>query len=148
MAKAKPISERLASIKAQQEKLAAKERQLEAKDRSEQRKRETRRKIVVGAAVLTAIEKDPAFAHSVMRILAASVGRAQDKEVIADLLPPVSPLPANESQQPTPAAVPPPATTATISTAAPPPPQKPLFDLEGAKAALKSTIFNQVKTAG
>jgi hypothetical protein len=94
MGKPKPLTERIASIRTRREQLALKERQLAAKERSDKRKRDTRRKIVVGAAVLTAIEKDPILARMITRVLAASVGRAQDKEVILDLLSPV-PLAAN-----------------------------------------------------
>lgn len=79
-------AERIAALKAQKEKLAAKILREEGKARSIERKRDTRRKIVVGGAVLSAIEKDPDLAQRIRQLLAAQVGRPIDREVIADLL--------------------------------------------------------------
>lgn len=86
-------AERIAALKAKKEKLAAKIIREEGKARSIERKRDTRRKIVVGAAVLMAMEKDPDLAQRVRQLLAAQVGRPNDREVIADLLL-ASPAPA------------------------------------------------------
>jgi hypothetical protein len=83
---AKPITDKIAVLKAKQEKLAAQLNTLNAKAKVEDRKRDTRRKIVVGGAVLAAIESDAALAETLRRVLAASVARPADREVIADLL--------------------------------------------------------------
>ncbi len=84
----KPIDERIAAVKARRDALGARLNALEAKAKNDARKRDARRKIIVGGAVLAAMEKDEALARLVRRVLAASVGRAQDREVLADLLPP------------------------------------------------------------
>ena len=81
-----PISEQIANLKAQKEKLAARLNTLEAKAKQDNRKRDTRRKIVVGAAVLAAFDHEPALAAQVRKVLAAFVTRPNDKSVIADLL--------------------------------------------------------------
>jgi hypothetical protein len=82
-------------------KLKARLNTLEQKEKQDARKRDTRRKIIVGGAVLAALEKDPAWAASIRGLLAASVGRQKDREAIADLLGfyPATPIP--ESQKPT-----------------------------------------------
>jgi hypothetical protein len=92
----KQLTSRIASIKAKQEALAARLNTLEMQAKKEDRKRDTRRKIIVGGAVLVAMEKDEALAARIKDILAQTVGRAMDKEVIADLLPP-SPAPASDT---------------------------------------------------
>jgi len=82
----KPLDERIAALKAKKDELAARLNALETKAKSEDRKRATRRKIVVGGAVIVAMEKDEAFAAKVRALLAQQVGRAIDRESIADLL--------------------------------------------------------------
>lgn len=81
-----PLSDRIASLKAKKEQLAVKLTSLEAKARQEDRKRDTRRKIVVGAAVLAALDKEPGLAVLVRKVLAAGVTRENDRGVVADLL--------------------------------------------------------------
>ena len=83
---------RIASIKAKKDALGARLNVLEAKAKNEDRKRDTRRKIVVGGAVLAAMEKDGVLAMRVRELLARSVTRPHDREVLADLLP-ASPSP-------------------------------------------------------
>jgi hypothetical protein len=83
-----PITDRIAALKAKKEKLAERLNNLEAKAKNDNRKRDTRRKIIVGGAVLAHMEKHPDFAKSVTAILAAAVGRPNDRETVADLLPP------------------------------------------------------------
>jgi hypothetical protein len=90
---AKPITDRMAELTARKKKLEADLAALASKAKQAERKRDTRRKIVVGGAILAAVDKDPALMQTVKRVLAAYVGRPQDREVIADLLPPVSPAP-------------------------------------------------------
>ncbi len=82
----KNVDERIARIKQQREALAQRLNALEQKSKSEARKRDTRRKIIVGGAIIAQMEKDQTFAAAVRRILAQSVGRQNDREAIADLL--------------------------------------------------------------
>jgi hypothetical protein len=83
---AKPIAEQIAAVKARKEKLAARLSTLSAKAKVEDRKRDTRRKIVVGGAILDAIEKDKVLASKVRQILSVAVSRPHDRDVIDDLL--------------------------------------------------------------
>ena len=82
----KNVDERIARIKQQREALAQRLNALEQKSKSEARKRDTRRKIIVGGAIIVQMEKDAGFAAAVRQILAQSVGRQNDREAIADLL--------------------------------------------------------------
>ena len=84
----KTIADKIALLKEHKSKLTARLNNLEAKARQEDRKRDTRRKIVVGAAVLAAMETDPALAVRVVQLLARAVTRDNDRSVIADLLGP------------------------------------------------------------
>jgi hypothetical protein len=86
----KNVEERIARIKQQREALAQRLNALEQKAASEARKRDTRRKIIVGGAIMAKMEKDAGFAATVRQILAQSVGRQNDREAIADLLAAVS----------------------------------------------------------
>ena len=83
---AKPITDKIAALKAKQEELAAQLSALTAKAKVEDRKRDTRRKIVVGGAILAALETDTALADTLRRVLAANVTRPMDRDVISDLL--------------------------------------------------------------
>ena len=85
-----PLNDRIAALKAKKDALAAQLNTLQQKAKGENRKIDTRRKIIVGGAVLAHMEKHPDFAKLVRTILAASVGRQNDREAIADLLPPSS----------------------------------------------------------
>jgi hypothetical protein len=82
----KNVEERIARIKQQREALAQRLNTLEQTAKSEARKRDTRRKIIVGGAIIAQMEKDASFAAAVRKILAQSVGRQNDREAIADLL--------------------------------------------------------------
>ena len=83
----KNVDERIARIKQQREALAQRLNALEQKSKSEARKRDTRRKIIVGGAIIAQMEKVADFAAtSFAHILDASVGRQNDREAIADLL--------------------------------------------------------------
>jgi hypothetical protein len=93
-----------ARIKQQQEKLARRLNAVTQKEKTEDRKRETRRKIVVGGAILSQMEKDDALANLVRGILARTVGRPIDQEAIADLLSPspsnpMTPIAANDGNE-------------------------------------------------
>jgi hypothetical protein len=60
---------------------------LQQKEKAETRKRDTRRKIIVGGLVLAYIEKDPAFADKIRELIAGGVTRPHDVAAVADLLP-------------------------------------------------------------
>jgi hypothetical protein len=102
----KPLSDRIAEIKARKEKLAAQLNTLSAKAKTEARKNDTRRKIVVGAAMLTAIEKDEDLARVVRKVLTRFISRDRDRSVVADLLGPSPAPPGDASAVPTVAAQP------------------------------------------
>ena len=61
---------------------------LEAKAKSEKHKLDTRRKIIVGGAVLAEMHKDPDFAAVVRALLLRYVARPNDRAAVADLLAP------------------------------------------------------------
>ncbi len=67
--------------------MAARLNTLSTKAKQEERKRDTRRKIIVGGMVIAAMERDEDFAARIAALLGAYVGRPNDREVIADLLP-------------------------------------------------------------
>jgi hypothetical protein len=84
----KPLNDRIAALKAKQDAMAARLNSLQKKANVEDRKRDTRRKIIVGGAVLAHMEKHPDFAKTMTGILASSVARPRDRETVIDLLPP------------------------------------------------------------
>jgi vacuolar-type H+-ATPase subunit D/Vma8 len=84
---AKTVADRIATLKAKREKLAHRLAKLEASEKSTARKQDTRRKIIVGGAVLVEMKRDAAFAESIQSLLGVSVGRLKDRQTIADLLP-------------------------------------------------------------
>lgn len=83
---AKDYDEQLSKLKAKREQLDARMNKLAQKAKTETRKRDARRKIVIGGAVLAAMEKNESFAAVIRSVLAAYVGRANDREVIEDLM--------------------------------------------------------------
>ena len=83
---ANDISERIAYLKQQREKLSQRLNKLEQKEKSQARKLDTRRKIIVGGAVLAEMLKDPDFASLVRALLASYVARPNDRQAVADLL--------------------------------------------------------------
>ncbi len=98
----RPLNDRIAAVKAQQEKLAARLNTLSSKAKQEERKLDTRRKIIVGGMVLAAMEKDESFAARVSALLGAYVERPNDRAVIAHLLPPGAAVPAVGAPAPAP----------------------------------------------
>lgn len=82
----KSLAERIAAAKARKQAVAERLSTLEAKAKAVDRKRDTRRKIIVGGVVLSAMEKDSALAAQIRKLLQSYVGRAHDKDVLADLL--------------------------------------------------------------
>ena len=85
---ANDISGRIAQLKQKQEQLARRLNALEQKEKSQTRKLDTRRKIIVGGAVLSEMHKDPEFAAVVRALLLRYVARPNDRAAVADLLTP------------------------------------------------------------
>lgn len=85
--KAKPSkADRLEALKQKQEQLKAKIAALEAKEKAADRKKDARRKIIIGGAVLAHAALDPAFAVELKAILKKAVTRERDLETIRDIL--------------------------------------------------------------
>jgi hypothetical protein len=93
----KPLPDRIAELKTRKDRLSIRLNTLESRAKKEDRKRDTRRKIIVGGAVLAYMEKDHAFAKWLSDLLARSVGRINDRDTISDLLTP-APAPARASE--------------------------------------------------
>ena len=85
----RPLPDRIAELKTRKSQLTVRLNALESKAKKEARKHDTRRKIIVGGAVLAHMEKDHAFADWLRSLLASSVGRINDRDTISDLLPDV-----------------------------------------------------------
>jgi hypothetical protein len=82
----KSLDERIEELTRQQEQLEARRATLLAAKRDTDRKRDARRKIIVGAAVLAHAELHPAFADQLRSVLNRAVQRPIDRNAIADLL--------------------------------------------------------------
>lgn len=82
----KTLDERLAELAKQQQQLEARRASLLAAKKDTDRKRDARRKIIVGAAVLAHAELHPAFADQLRAVLNRAVQRPIDRNAIADLL--------------------------------------------------------------
>jgi hypothetical protein len=82
----KSSSERIAELAERKKQIEAKLAGLAARERQEERKRDTRRKVVVGAAVLAHAERDAEFSAKLRAVLAMAVLRPADREAITDLL--------------------------------------------------------------
>ncbi len=83
----KSLDEQLAELTRRQQQLEARRLSLLAVKKQSDRKQDTRRKIVVGAAALAHAELDPDFADHLREVLDQAVLRPIDRGVIADLLP-------------------------------------------------------------
>jgi len=83
----KSLDEQLAELTKRKDQLEARRLALLAVKKSSDRKLDTRRKIVVGAAVLAHAELNPSFADQLREILDPAVQRPVDRGVIEDLLP-------------------------------------------------------------
>jgi hypothetical protein len=100
------LETRIAAVKARKDALAARLNLLQAKAKAEKDKRDTRRKFLVGAAVIEAMENDGFLAARIRSLLARVVTRDSDLDVIRDLLSPPAAVPT-----------PPPAQSAELSEA-------------------------------
>jgi hypothetical protein len=69
-----------------EDQLAARLQLIANAERVKQRKRDARRKIITGAALLAEAEHDPAVGQVVRSVLQARVTRPIDRAVLADLL--------------------------------------------------------------
>ena len=94
-AQKKSTDERMEALRQKQDTLKARLAALETQKKVEERRRESRRAFVVGAAALANAETDPAFRNALRKVLEASVTREGDKAVIADLLGLTLPAPAS-----------------------------------------------------
>ena len=82
----KSTDEQMKELRERQKQLQAQLAALEARKKADARKRETRRKIVAGGAVISHAEIDPAFREMLREVLQKAVTRDIDKAVIGDLL--------------------------------------------------------------
>jgi hypothetical protein len=87
----KSLAERIAALKAEEKQTQARLAALLAKQKTDERKRDTRRKIVVGGAVLAHAALHPAFADALRDVLRAAVTRDMDRALLADLIGEVPP---------------------------------------------------------
>lgn len=99
---AKPLTDRIAELEKQQAQIAALLAQKRARLRAEERKRDTRRKIVAGALALEHAEHNPAFGQALYDILRRYVTRPDERALFGfDPLPeePASSTPAAPQQE-------------------------------------------------
>ena len=93
----KSLDDRIAELNERQQQLKARRQSLLASKKTADRKLDTRRKIIVGAAVLAHAELNPDFSAMLRGVLSVAVQRDIDRDVIADLLE-IPPPPAVENQ--------------------------------------------------
>lgn len=79
-------ADRLEALRQKEAQLKAKIAAIEARQKTADRKTDTRRKIIVGAAVLAHAELDPAWAVELKAVLQKAVTRERDRETIKDLI--------------------------------------------------------------
>lgn len=72
-------SDRLTRLREKKAQIDAQLKQLEAREREQERRNDTRRKIIVGALALEHAEKDEAFGAELYRLIARYVDRPQDR---------------------------------------------------------------------
>jgi hypothetical protein len=82
----KNYGEQIEKLKAQRQKIERRLNTLEQKAIDKGHKRDTRRKIIVGGAVLAEMQIDADFANVIQGLLARHVERPNDREAITDLL--------------------------------------------------------------
>jgi hypothetical protein len=82
----KTAAERIAELEDRKKQIEAKLASLAAREKLAARKLDTRRKVIVGAAVLAHAEIDAAFASILKEVLAKAIQRPIDIAAIADLL--------------------------------------------------------------
>ena len=77
---------RLEKLKQRKAKLDAEIAKAEATEKKAARAKDTRRKILIGAAMLAEIEAEPTFRDGLRRILDRRLTQERDRELLADLL--------------------------------------------------------------
>jgi hypothetical protein len=82
----KSLDDKIAELNERQQQLEAQRLSLLASKKAADRKIDTRRKIIVGAAVLTHADLHPDFSTTLRGILSVAVQRDVDRRDIADLL--------------------------------------------------------------
>ena len=82
----KSDADRLAALKQREAELKAKIAAIENKAKTAERKLDTRRKIIVGGAVMAHAKFDPDFGAALRQALLAAVTKEKDRDVIKDLL--------------------------------------------------------------
>jgi hypothetical protein len=82
----KSPSQQIEELRKKREQLDARMASLAARQKTEERKRDARRKIIVGAAVLAHAQVDSAFKTALQRALRQAVTRDIDRAAIPDLL--------------------------------------------------------------
>jgi hypothetical protein len=82
----KTDAERLALLKQKETELKARIAKIENKAKAEDRKRDARRKIIIGGAVMAHAKHDKAFGAALKQALQAAVTKEADREVIKDFL--------------------------------------------------------------
>jgi hypothetical protein len=83
---AKSTAERKAALLEKRKVLDARLKDLQARESASTRKRDTRRKIVLGGAVMAHCAHDPVFAETVKAALRSALTNDRDKELLADWL--------------------------------------------------------------
>lgn len=80
------VSDRVEALEERKRQIEAQLASLTARKREAERKRDTRRKIIVGAAILAHAELNPGFGDQLREVLEQAVQRPQDRQAISDLL--------------------------------------------------------------
>jgi hypothetical protein len=78
--------DKLERLRKQRTQLDARIKAAETRQKQTDRKTDTRRKIIVGGAVLAHAALHPAFAEALREVLRVAVVREADKQAVADLL--------------------------------------------------------------
>ncbi len=81
----KTVSERKAELENKRQQITAQLARIDAREKQQERKKDTRQKIIVGGAVLAHARLNAAFADQLTGILSKAVTRDIDKNTIADL---------------------------------------------------------------
>jgi hypothetical protein len=93
----KSLDDKIADLTKRQQQLDAQRQLLLASKKTADRKLDTRRKIIVGAAVLAHADLHPDFSATLRGILSVAVQRDVDRRDIADLLG-IAPAPVVDNQ--------------------------------------------------
>jgi hypothetical protein len=81
----KNFTEKKTALETKRQQLAARIAQLEAAERTRQRKQQTRLQFLVGITAIEHAKQNPDFARLLAGILNASITRPEDRKIIAEL---------------------------------------------------------------